>query len=393
MRRTTESQLLPVLLVVFLAGALPALALEESAAPPSAPRLLQYHCALPACHGGPNPAQGMRLDAASLYRSTVNVRARTDGRFLRVSPGAPDQSLLYLKLLSPHQGGYRGPRMPLGMTPLDDEEIAVVRAWIESFPEEIWGKPPSAEVVPAALRSFQDMYLVNLPTPDALGRRTLEFRIAHRFKAAAVDAGSHGLYGLDSGAWIALELAYGVTDNLEMGLRRTNLETDYEGYVKWVLARQEKGGLPVSGALRASFSNVREPDRWNRERWALQETLARRIGESLSVMLVPTYVGHTNGLNPDDDRGTFAIGAGAEWRVSPRYAVVGEWNVQTAGVKAPFQGASVGFSMATSRHVFQILATNTQGTLTDLVAPGGDLDIRDSKFRLGFTISRTHGFN
>src|SRR5215471_8747006 len=201
-------------------------------------RLLQSRCAMPGCHDGPKPAQGMRLEMDQIYRSTINVPAHTDSRFLRVSPGDPEHSLVYLKLLSPHQGGYRGPRMPLSMDPLSEDEIARNRAWIESFPKEQWGQAVPATAAPVTTRAFQDAYLANLPTPDALGAKTMEFRFAHRFKASAPGAGSHGFYGLDSGAWISLELAYGLSDAFEVGLRRTNLEVDYEGYFKWAILRQ-----------------------------------------------------------------------------------------------------------------------------------------------------------
>jgi hypothetical protein len=347
---------------------------------------------MPGCHGGARPARGMRLDAAGIYSSTVNVRARTDERFLRVAPGAPDHSLLYLKLLSPHQGGYRGPRMPLSMDPLKEDEVALVKAWIEAFPAETWGRPAEAEPEAVPPRGFQDAYLANLPTSDSIGARTLEFRFVHRFKASAVDAGSKGLYGLDSGAWVSLDLAYGLTNFLDVGLRRTNLETDYEGYAKGVLIRQAPGGSPLALSARGSVSSVRETDRFHRTRWGAQLIVSRRFGDRLSAMLVPTYVTHTDDLNPQDPRGTEALGGGVEWHLDPRYAVTGEWIVQVSGVEAPFQSASLGFSAATARHVFHLLVTNTSGHQTDLVAPGGDLDAGAGRFRFGFNISRTHAF-
>jgi uncharacterized beta barrel domain-containing protein DUF5777 len=387
-RPTTES----LVLLSLLLGTGAVRAQGEADLFPPVGRLLQSRCAMPACHAGPRPAQGMRLEADQVYRSVVNVPARTDRQLLRVAPGDPDRSLLYLKLLPPGEGGYHGPRMPLSMDPLTAEEIASVRAWIESFASALWGRPPEAGGESAIPRTFQDAVLANLPTPDPLGARTMEFQFAHRFKASAPDAGSQGLYGLDSGAWISLDLAYGLTRTLDAGLRRTNLEVDYEAYAKWALLQQSPGAAPVSIAFRGSVANVRAPDRVNRTRWGGQLILARRFGRWISLMAVPTYVTHTNDLDPEDDRGTAAVGAGAELRLGPRRAVTGEWIGQTSGVQAPFQSVSLGFSMATARHVFHLLLTNTQGHHTDLFAPGGDLDVRDGEFRLGFNISRTHTF-
>ena len=353
-------------------------------------RLLQSRCAMPACHLGPDAMKGLRLEVQQIYRSSVNVRARTDSRLLRLVPGAPQQSLLYLKLLPQDQGGYRGPRMPQGMNPLSDQEINLVRTWIESFPVEPWGPPPTAEAPAGPPRTFQDGTLVNLPTSEPLGRHALDFRILHRFKSSVADAGSHGFYGLDSDAWVSIGLAFGLTGALEIGLRRTNLQHDFEGYAKWVLMRQAPGGAPLSLALRGSLSNIREKGASNTERDGAQMVLARRFGERLSLMLVPIYVTRTNYLVAADRRGTVAIGAGAEVRLTSRTAITGEWIAPVGGVENDFQSASLGYAIATARHAFEVFVTNTAGAHTDLYAPGGDLDARKGDYRLGFNISRVY---
>jgi len=344
---------------------------------------------MPGCHLGPDAKQGLRLEIGQIYRSSVNVRARTEPRQLRVTPRTPAQSLLYLKLLPPDEAHYRGPRMPLSMDPLSADEIAQVRRWIEAFPADRWGAPPAAEAAVRPPRTFHDSALVNLPTSDPLGERTLEFRILHRFKAPAREAGSHDFYGLDTDAWVSIGLAYGLGDTVEVGLRRTNLEHDYEAYSKWVPIRQGPGRAPLSLALRGSFSDLRETTAFNRNRYGAQAILARRFGDHLSLMLVPTYVTRTNYLDGADTRGTSAIGVGGEWRLNPKMAVTGEWIAQLSGVQNEFQSGSVGFSIATARHAFHVFATNTTGAHTDLYVTGGDVKLRDGGFRLGFNISRT----
>jgi len=353
-------------------------------------RLLQSRCAMPGCHLGPEAMRGLRLETPQIYRSSVNVRARTEPRLLRLVPGAPDQSLLYLKLLPQDQGGYHGPRMPQGMNPLSDDEIALVRAWIASFPSDRWGPPPAMETATGPPRTFQDGTLVNLPTSEPLGRHALDFRILHRFKAPVTDAGSHGFYGLDSDAWVSIGLAFGLTDALEVGLRRTNLQHDFEGYAKWVVLRQSPGRAPLSLALRGSVSDLREKGASNTVRSGAQVVLARRLGGRVSMMIVPTYVTHTNYLDADDTRGTAAVGAGIEVRLSSRTALTGEWIAPVSGVENDFQSASLGYAIATARHAFAIFITNTAAAQTDLYAPGGDLDARRGDYRLGFNISRVH---
>jgi Membrane bound beta barrel domain (DUF5777) len=352
-------------------------------------KLLQARCAMPACHAGPQARLGLRLDARNLYRTAVNVRSRSDSRYLRIDPGAPDRSLLLLKLLNPGEGHYRGPRMPLSMDPLNDREISLVRSWIASFPASLWGPPAAPERVAPMRRAFQGRYLASLPTTESLGAGNLEFRIVHRFKGAVSDSGSKDLWGLDTGAWISLELGYGLSDTLSVGLRRTNQQQDYEAYLAWSMIRQRSRGAPLSLAWRGGAANARQQGIQNRARQYLQAILSRTIRSRVSLMLVPTYVTHTNSIDPTDRRGTQAIGAGVEWHIRPTLALIGDYVVQTGGVEAHYQGGSVGLSISTAGHVFQVILTNTSGIQTDLYAPGGDLDFGGGDYRLGFNISRT----
>ena len=355
-------------------------------------KILQARCAMPACHGGLKAAEGLRLETAHVYRTAVNVPAHSDRALVRVSPGDPDGSLLYLRLLEPSHGHYRGPRMPKGMAPLSDDEIAQIRRWIDSFPVSSWGQPPSEEEEPIPReRTFQDAYLTNLPTPETMGKGNLGFSIEHRFKGAARDAGSQELWGLDTGAWISLDLAYGFADSFEMGLRRTNLDTDYEGYFKWVPARQSDEGVPMSFGLRGGLSNVRGTNLANRNRLSLQMIAGHQFWHFASLMIVPTYVTSPDAVNPDDTRSTLALGAGGEFHLTSKQALTLEYVPQLRGYEASYQGFSVGYGIATARHAFQLFLTNTEGSHTDLYAPGGDLNVRTGGLRLGFNISRLYG--
>jgi mono/diheme cytochrome c family protein len=381
-------------LVLALAAGAPAAA-QESEAFAAAARVIEARCVR--CHSGPKPEGGLRLDAATLYRETVNVPSRAQSGMRVVDPARPDTSTLFRKLLTPGEGGYRGPRMPMHADALSQDELAQIRRWIESFPRVTWdGRAVAASAAPPAppdggapVPIFQNGHLVNLPTPDTLGPKGLEFRILHRFKSAAGAAGSQNLWGLDGGAWISFGLAAALADDLDVGIRRTNLHQSWEGYAKWALVRQRDGGSPLSVALLGLGAHVSAENRANEDRLGAQAIVARRFGDRFSAMLVPTYVSRTHVFDAADTRGTWALGAGGEFRFSSFTALTGEWVTQLAGVAAPFESASIGLSIATSRHVFHLLLTNTSGAHTDQYAPGGDLDWSEGDFRLGFNITRT----
>ena len=54
------------------------------------------------CHGGSNPTAGMNLSSGNAYSNLVNVPATTQSG-IRVVPGSPSTSVLYLKLQSGHR--------------------------------------------------------------------------------------------------------------------------------------------------------------------------------------------------------------------------------------------------------------------------------------------------
>ncbi len=175
-----------------------------------------------------------------------------------------------------------------------------------------------------------------------------------------------------------------------MGARRTNLQQDIEGYAKWVPVHQQEDGPGVSFGFRGSVMDARTSGTANGTRWSGQAILTRRFGPGVSLMLVPTYVSHTNYADPADRRGTSAVGVGGEFRFKTGRALTLEYVDQVGGVEAAFQGMSIGYSIATARHIFSLFVTNTSGSQTDLFVQGGDLDMKKGHYRLGFNISRLY---
>lgn len=347
--------------------------------------LLVRRCAISGCHAGPEAPKGLRLEGDRIYRSTVNVPARTT-RALLVAPGDPSSSLLYRKLLDPEAGDYNGPRMPLDFPSFEPGDLELVRAWIASFPADRWPRPAAEKETRArAGGTFLDGHLVNLPSPDPPGHRTMEFRVAHRFKSAIDDAGNENLYGLDTGAWVSLGLSYGLGSAWEVGLRHTNFQKANEAWAKYTPVRQ--GRAPVSLALRGGVSHLRETGRANRTRYSGQLLVARRW-DRVAVLLAPTYVTRANYINANDADGTLALGVGGELRFNRHLALVAEWVGPLSGVEDGYDSGSLALRMSTGLHCFDLVLTNTRGIHTDLYAPGGDLEASDGHVRLGFNITR-----
>ena len=92
--------------------------------------LLKSRCLV--CHLPGSESGGLSLHPKSAYTNLVGARS-TQSALLRVSPGRPDESYLYLKLTGEHlAAGGSGERQPFGEAPLSVEDIEIVRRWIES---------------------------------------------------------------------------------------------------------------------------------------------------------------------------------------------------------------------------------------------------------------------
>lgn len=88
-------------------------------------------CALSGCHRGPAAAEGLDLSAGNAYDNLVGVASEQVSNLDRVDPDNPDDSYLIIKL----EGGDRmadgSAQMPRGREPLSDDQIDLIRTWIE----------------------------------------------------------------------------------------------------------------------------------------------------------------------------------------------------------------------------------------------------------------------
>lgn len=80
------------------------------------------------CHAGAGAPLGLSLEEGLSYANLVNVPSAEVPALMRVEPGQPDASYLVHKLEG--APGIVGRRMPLGLPPLSQDEIAAVRSWI-----------------------------------------------------------------------------------------------------------------------------------------------------------------------------------------------------------------------------------------------------------------------
>ena len=96
-------------------------------------RIFDTNCALSGCHAGSSPQLGLSLEDGQSFSNIVNVQS-DETNLLRVNPGNPEQSYLLRKVRG--DADIVGARMPLGRADLSDENIELIRQWIEDGAED-----------------------------------------------------------------------------------------------------------------------------------------------------------------------------------------------------------------------------------------------------------------
>jgi hypothetical protein len=84
-------------------------------------------CARIGCHDPLGQQSQLILTAGRSFEQTVNRASVENPSLMRVEPNDPDNSYLFRKITG---AGITGDRMPQGLPPLSEAQIALVRDWI-----------------------------------------------------------------------------------------------------------------------------------------------------------------------------------------------------------------------------------------------------------------------
>lgn len=251
---------------------------------------------------------------------------------------------------------------------------------------------------------FYGTRIINNHTTEQLGKRVLAYRISHRFGSLQSDQ-LYNFLGLDGGASISFQFDYGISDKVSLGISRDQTAKVYSGYVKYALLNQmQNGGSPLSVTLygKGNISTLRDPSaavlgysRYDnfahRMSYFSQVIISRKFGEKFSAQIAPTWVHHNLVEQAVDKNDIFAVHVGAEYKVSKRLGISGEYNyVLNNHTSVPtFNSAGIGVDMVTGGHIFQIHLINAQPINEAYAIPYNRSNWLDGDFRLGFNISRS----
>lgn len=246
-----------------------------------------------------------------------------------------------------------------------------------------------------ASAAFKSTRVINGQSMELLGKGVLDVRILHRF--GLLNDGAKEFFGLDQ-ATMRLGLDYGITSNLTVGVGRSTLNKELDGFIKWRPIRQSvNDGSPVSVVWVSGLTvhtlewadTTRKNKFSSRVGYYHEVIIGRKFSNAFSLQLSPIFVHRNLVTNADDENNTWALGIGGRLKLSKRTAFVVDYHPILAGrepgTKDPL---SVGFDIETGGHVFQLHFSNSTGMNEKAFITGTYDDFWKGDIRFGFNLSR-----
>ena len=247
--------------------------------------------------------------------------------------------------------------------------------------------------------TFKGTQLINASTNETPGEGVLQFMMAHRFGSFNDDY-LYNFFGLDN-AQVRMQLDYGITDRLNIGIGRSSFLKVADGFIKYQLLKQQHGTktVPVSITLHSStnYRNARYTDgidhaMSDRFSYMHQAVIARKWNRKLSTLVSPSVV-HFNLVPTAQDPNTTAhITMGARYKISNRMALTGESTLLSnrefsSGERytTPF---AIGVDIETGGHVFQLHISNARAMNGPYWMARNPYIASNGGLFLGFNISR-----
>ncbi|MEX0362383.1 MAG: DUF5777 family beta-barrel protein [Allomuricauda sp.] len=243
--------------------------------------------------------------------------------------------------------------------------------------------------------AFKGLKIVNFESTKMVSQKELYFVVSHRF--GTIKTGIDDFFGLDQ-AVTRLNLIYGITHGINLGISRSSFQKTYESSLKLRLLRQKEGASPVTLVLFNSVlintaldeANLPGLEFKHRVGYAVSALISRKLNNDVSLQLTPTFF-HDNLVSLEEQNNSqFALGLGGRYKLTKRWSLNMDygWHLNRAD-NSPFKNAlSIGFDLETGGHVFQLHFTNAQPMNTNYFLGQATGDWGDGDIFFGFNLSR-----
>jgi len=243
--------------------------------------------------------------------------------------------------------------------------------------------------------AFKGLKIVNFESTKMVSKKELYFVVSHRF--GSLETGLQDFFGLDQ-AVTRLNLIYGISDGVNIGVSRSSFRKMYESSLKIRLVRERKGGSPftiVSSSnilINTSLDEEILPglEFKNRLGYTTQLLISKKINKNLSLQLMPTFF-HDNYVDFNEQHNSqYVLGFGGRHKLTKRWSLNFDygWHLNRAEGSPFVNPLSIGFDLETGGHVFQLHFTNAQPMNTNGFLGQATGDWGDGNIFFGFNLSR-----
>lgn len=259
------------------------------------------------------------------------------------------------------------------------------------------------ETIDYTMGTFLSTYLLNSQSTEFINKDGVGIRISHKF--GIISSNGNNFFGFDDTNSL-MEINYSLADWWNIGLGRATLNESINGFTKFRFLRQSTGAsvIPVTAALllSANYTTIdfddleRNKNRSDRLDYTSQLLLARKFNHKLSTQLIPTYI-HRNLVETKNDlNDIFALGFGATYKLTNRFHINMEYyKVQKHNTSTQqfYDPMSFGICYQTSRHTFELFATNATGITENRYIALTTNDFWEGDIRIGFNVSIIFSLN
>lgn len=258
--------------------------------------------------------------------------------------------------------------------------------------------------------TFKTTRIINIQSNETVHKRTLDFRVAHRFGAIGEKSGgnAHNMYGLYNASDIRIAFEYGITDRLTAGIARYKVNENYEGLLKYRLLHQTNDNhIPVAITLFGNMTYSAEENALldfdnpslsteyiRRISYFAQAVIARKFSPRFSVALAPSFIHRNFVENFQDENNLFAMGIGGRLKITRSMAVIADYVYNFSSMReidniyGYYNPLGLGVEFETGGHVFSIMFTNAEAVLENDFIPDTRSSWEDGGMRFSFNISR-----
>jgi len=248
--------------------------------------------------------------------------------------------------------------------------------------------------------TFKSTRLINVHTIETLGKRTLDFRISHRF--ANINSGAYGAWGIDGPVNIRLDLEYSYDGRLMVGIGRTSSDKMLDGFLKYRLLRQtDDNKMPLSvtlftggyyTAINAALSDGSDKYEFLSSRLSFthQLLIAKKFSSKFSLEVNGWFV-HYNLVDSFADKNdVYGVSGLARYKFTKRSAVTFEYSyrINKYTNQTFYDCMGIGYELETGGHVFSVHLINAFGLAEPQFLSRTNTKWDNAGIRLGFNVSR-----